>query len=349
MSDQNFGDNPFADPAIQRATQNAQITQNSLEEYNPFAQQNVVSKPAAIIPTSVVNAPTTNIQPTPAISTQSIQPPPYASSAAQQTNATKELERQQQELERRAAELDRREQMINAPTGGLVKNFPPLPSWCPGPLKPCFYQDINREIPVEFQRWVRILFYLWMFHSLTLALNILAALVVFIIIGKGTTFGFSILFFVLFTPLSYVCWFRPAYKGFRSDSSVNFMLFFFAFFLQCIFSVIACFGDEWFCGIILLISVFSTIKIGNVIAGMLVMMVSLSFVAIATADILMLIKIHRLYRNTGASFEKAQSEFATSVMSNKNVQNAAATVVTESARAAMQGTAQTSYGSPGRF
>jgi len=54
-----------------------------------------------------------------------------------------------------------------------------------------------------------------------------------------------------------------------------------------------------------------------------------------------------LYRNTGASFEKAQKEFATNVMTNKNVQTAAATVVTESARVAMQQQAQ-SYGS-GRY
>lgn len=57
-----------------------------------------------------------------------------------------------------------------------------------------------------------------------------------------------------------------------------------------------------------------------------------------------ILKIHRLYRNTGASFEKAQKEFATNVMSNKNVQNAAATVVTESARVAMQQNAS-AYGS----
>ncbi len=51
-----------------------------------------------------------------------------------------------------------------------------------------------------------------------------------------------------------------------------------------------------------------------------------------------------MYRNTGASFEKAQKEFATNVMSNKNVQQAATTVVTESARVAMQ--QQTGYGGP---
>ncbi|KAF3821782.1 hypothetical protein GH733_009824, partial [Mirounga leonina] len=46
--------------------------------------------------------------------------------------------------------------------------------------------------------------------------------------------------------------------------------------------------------------------------------------------------VHGLYRTTGASFEKAQQEFATGVMSNKTVQTAAANAASSAATSAAQ-------------
>lgn len=39
-------------------------------------------------------------------------------------------------------------------------NWPPLPSWCP--VRPCFYQDFSTEIPADYQRICKMLYYLWM-------------------------------------------------------------------------------------------------------------------------------------------------------------------------------------------
>lgn len=49
------------------------------------------------------------------------------------------------------------------------------------------------------------------------------------------------------------------------------------------------------------------------------------------------LQVHALYRTTGASFEKAQQEFATGVMSNKTVQTAAANAATNAASSAARG------------
>lgn len=68
------------------------------------------------------------------------------------------LQRRQEELDRKAAELDRREQQLQG-------NVPQLNNWPPLPdnffLKPCFYQDIEVEIPPEFQKLVKNLYYIW--------------------------------------------------------------------------------------------------------------------------------------------------------------------------------------------
>ena len=53
-------------------------------------------------------------------------------------------------------------------------------------------------------------------HSLTLFLNLLACLAWFLVdSSKGVDFGLSILWFVIFTPCAFLCWYRPIYKAFR--------------------------------------------------------------------------------------------------------------------------------------
>lgn len=275
-------------------------------------------------------------------------PPNYQESSIQNVNIDA-IKRQQEELDRKAAELERKEQNLrNLEQGGpKPNNFPPLPAWFP--LKPCFYHDISVEIPLDFQKWVRYLYYLWMFHGAVLFFNILACLVFLIVSGGWSPFGLSLLYFFIFTPCSYLCWFRPGYKAFRSDSSFNFMVFFFIFFCHCVLNVFEVIGWETsgFGGIWFMIRSFSgdysKDTISNYALRLFLLLSSCLFSLNAIADVLILIKINRLYRSTGASFEQAQREFATNVMSNRTVQNAATTVITEGVRSSIQ-TQQ-----PGRF
>ena len=53
-------------------------------------------------------------------------------------------------------------------------------------------------------------------HCLTLFLNMWACLAAFITdSGNGVDFGLSILWFILFSPVAFICWYRPVYKAFR--------------------------------------------------------------------------------------------------------------------------------------
>ncbi|XP_069957293.1 secretory carrier-associated membrane protein 5A isoform X4 [Cherax quadricarinatus] len=212
-------------------------------------------------------------------------------------------------------------------------NWPPLPSAFP--VGPCFYQDINVDIPLEFQKIVRMLYYLWMFHALMLLLNILGSLGLFIQFQESSTFGLAILYFFIFTPFSYVCWFRPVYKAFRNDSSFNFMVFFFVFSAQLVVSIINAIGIPGMgsCGFILGLSTLDEDNApANYIVGIIVFMIALGFAAVAAIDAILLIKVHRIYRSTGASFAKAQAEFSQGVMRNEHVQNVTANAASAAVR-----------------
>ncbi|KAJ8261261.1 hypothetical protein COCON_G00169840 [Conger conger] len=333
MSD--FDSNPFADPDFSNPFQDpsvTQVTRNAppgLEEYNPFTD----AKPAPAGAAPKV-APTTNTQP--AIMKPTEEPPAYSQQQTQdQARAQAELMKRQEELEKKAAELDRRErEMQSLGVSGRKNNWPPLPEKFP--VGPCFYHDIAVDIPVEFQKTVKIMYYLWMFHTGTLFVNIFGCLAWFCVDPtRGVDFGLAMLWFMLFTPCSFVCWYRPLYGAFRSDSSFRFFVFFFIYICQFGVHVLQAIGITGWgaCGWITALTGLNK----SIPVGIMMILIAALFTASAVISLIMFKKVHGLYRTTGASFEKAQQEFATGVMTNKTVQTAAANAASTAARGAFKG------------
>ncbi|XP_049593371.1 secretory carrier-associated membrane protein 1 [Syngnathus scovelli] len=322
--------NPFQDPSVTLARQTSTAMAAGLEEYNPFTDSKLTamtSKPLSVAP---------GVSTQPAVMKPTEEPPVYSQPQAQEsTGGASELLKRQEELERKAAELDRREremQSLNV-SGGRRNNWPPLPEKFP--VGPCFYHDITVDIPVEYQKTVKLMYYLWMFHTGTLLANLVGALAWFSVdTGRGVDFGLAILWFLLFTPCSFVCWYRPVYGAFKSDSSFRFFLFFFVYICQLGVYVLQSVGIAGWgaCGWISALMCLNT----SVAAGVLMIMVAALFTSLAVMSLIMFKKVHTLYRTTGASFQKAQQELATGVMSNKTVQAAAANATSNAARGAFK-------------
>ncbi|XP_048734311.1 secretory carrier-associated membrane protein 1-like isoform X2 [Ostrea edulis] len=353
--------NPFADPSVQQARGGQPTGAGAVDDYNPFAEGNQTRPTAGSLSgepllkqgqsesySSQTVPPPQPAQTQPAIMQPSNDPPPYTESSAQKVD-TADLQKRQEELERKAAELQRKEQeMRNMQFNDRANNWPPLPKFCP--VGPCFYQDFNVDIPMEFQRTVKFVYYLWLFYTFVLFLNIWASMAYFIADSNGgATFGMSIVWFVLFTPCSFICWYRPLYKAFRSDSSFSFFVFFFNFFFQSICCIVMLVGiTDFTVGIIngLFVSGHKNDGEGpsHLGAGLAMIFVGLLFGFLAILDFVMLVKVHKIYRSTGASFDKAKQEFSTGVMKNEAVQNVAA----NAAQGAVKGMAS-QYGSNNKY
>ncbi|XP_050533798.1 secretory carrier-associated membrane protein 1 isoform X2 [Daktulosphaira vitifoliae] len=225
------------------------------------------------------------------------------------------------ELDRRQAELDKREEELrNASINVRQNNWPPLPKQCC--YQPCFYLDINVEIPPDFQHVVRQLYYMWLYHTGLLAANVVMATILLFFRGALGTFVSSIIYTAALVPLSFLCWFRPGYKAFRDDSSFNFMLYFFVFCIQFVITIVQALGSEnsGYCGLFTAISIYKGPP-PSPFLGTLVLMLGIAFTIGAVMDFFLLTKIHKIYRSSGASFAKAQEEFRSGVISSGAVGN----------------------------
>ncbi|XP_026565405.1 secretory carrier-associated membrane protein 2 isoform X2 [Pseudonaja textilis] len=358
--------NPFQDPSV---TQLANANQGNLDEFNPFSDNSRQTNAAHTIPATQpagASQPAvlqTSVEPTPQLLLRQAGKyltPKFISASSESSERQKLLEessdqtrrqvkrsmasaaqagllKQQEELERKAAELDRKERELQNSAAGFdtkQNNWPPLPKICP--IKPCFYQDFSAEIPADYQHICKMMYYLWMFHSVTLLLNFLACLAVFTVepTTTGSDFGLSILWLVLFTPCAFLCWYRPVYKAFRSDSSFSFFVFFFIFFCQIIAHIVQAVGiPNW--GSSGWIFAFSATQ--NLAVKIIMMVVAMFFTTCAVLSLFLLKRVHSLYRRTGASFQRAQEEFSQGILSNRNFQSAASGAASAAAQNAFQG------------
>lgn len=316
----NFDENPFQNPFEDTSVNEARSgtveppKQEQLHDFNPFSSDNenkdASQLPAVIEPSESTSAPVTT-----------------TTSYQQQNEAAQDvLKKQQEELEKKAQELEEREHRTHQGIVVEKKNFPPLPLCCP--IQPCFSQDINMDIPQRFQAIVRQHFIAWIAFSCTMALNLIAALSNLIAKStqtSGTTFGLSILYILIFPPLVYVFCFRTVYKAFRNDSSINFFAYFLSFFIHNCIMVLWCIGIPGSGGVGF-ISGIATASGVNSGVGVFMVVVGVLFALNAAVGFILMIKVLRYYRNTDASFERAQGEFA-SGMNNGIRQAATAGVV----------------------
>lgn len=302
---------PFADPSVQKAAKTASM--DPTEEYNPFANQqqlNTQVKTASTVPTNGSRPITSTSIP---ISDEEL------------FRQQEELRKREQDLQRRQQEFERRQQSAGGIGGGGGRaqnphNWPPVPSFVP--VEPCFYQDIDVEIPVQFQETVRLVYYVYLVYVLALVANVVASLLSMLFAAGGFGLMFlAVIQLILFTPCSFLFWFRPVYKAFRDDSSFNFMVFFMVLFFHTMFCFIQALGlSQYACGWSNTIGVF---KESHYFVGLVMLASTLAFTAAFAGMVLSLVKVHRFYRGAGFSIDKARKEFSEGVMADKNVQQAA--------------------------
>ena len=210
-------------------------------------------------------------------------------------------------------------------------NWPSFPAWTR--IKPCFYHDIDVDIPFQYQRIVKSLYRIWIGYVLVLSLNMVDGLIA-LFIGfsddNGKAVGLALLYWAFCIPASFVCWFRPAYKAFRNDGSIRFMIFFFVFFAQCAFSIFISLGigDIGAFGWVNGIDQFTKGTATNYFFGCCCILTGLCSTFIAVCSIFMIIKIHQLYRYSGNSMQKAKDEMVSGIKNNKTVQDAAVSATT---------------------
>jgi hypothetical protein len=202
---------------------------------NPFAEEeevNPFSNPGSVAPAT--NSRLSPLPPEPAgfnygLGTTVDIP---IDSAADLRKKEKELQAKEAELKRREQEVRRKEEA--AARAGIVleeKNWPPF--------FPIIHHDIANDIPIHLQRLQYVAFSTWLGICGCLLWNLIAVTTAWIK-GEGVKIWFlAVIYFISGVPGSYVLWYRPLYRAFRTESAMRFGWFFMFYLLHIGFCILA--------------------------------------------------------------------------------------------------------------
>ncbi|KAK9936297.1 hypothetical protein M0R45_013146 [Rubus argutus] len=154
-------------------------------------------------------------------------------------DATGDLKKRERELQAKEAELRRREEVVKrkedaAARAGIVLEEKNWPSFFP-----LIHHDIANEIPIHLQRVQYVAFTTWLGIIACLFWNIIAVTTAWIK-GEGVKIWFlAVIYFIAGAPGSYVLWYRPLYRVFRSESALKYGWFFLFYLFHIGFCILA--------------------------------------------------------------------------------------------------------------
>lgn len=197
---------------------------------------------------------------------------------------------------------------------------------------------------------MRAVLVMWLVYLILLTLNstvLFLSLVLWkntaLVTAYGTSFGISLVYFFLCPGLSLLAWYMPLYRAYRKDSSLFFMWFMFIFVIQGIGFIINAAGFinlgscGWWLGSLAIQSATdantSSPAFTQALGAMMVIMGFL-WVALAVFDGLIVFRVHRYYRASGGTLQRAQEEALRTAASSKTVRSAARQAVVTGMQAA---------------
>lgn len=215
------------------------------------------------------------------------------------------LDERERKLEAREAELNRRLQDLE----GKLEKQGPARNWPFPPVVLWAYHDIGAEIPPEHKAMCRTMYTIWWMGIATVWYNcvLLTGGVLAGVDDAGVLSVILSVFYAFITSsLSWTLWYRSIYYAFRDGKTRRWLFFFiwFGLFLAWMIFYVIGIPQTGHNGLIKMLDAFTS---RNTSYGMALLAHTILASLCLLGGVLMIIRVHRLYRSSGAH-ERAKQD-----------------------------------------